>query len=97
MSLYSYSQNAIICEFLRTDSLGATIPFVLFLISGDAYHLTSPSNDGRGAIRCMKSALRDADLRPDDICYINAHATSTPVGKDLLAIDYSGPTSYFSK
>lgn len=49
-------------------------------LSGDAYHLTSPSNDGRGAIRCMKSALRDANLRPDDICYINAHATSTPVG-----------------
>ena len=59
---------------------------VIFVTLGDAYHLTSPSNDGRGAIRCMKSALRDANLRPDDICYINAHATSTPVGKNILCI-----------
>jgi 3-oxoacyl-[acyl-carrier-protein] synthase II len=60
---------------------GLLFPRDFFVILGDAYHLTSPSNDGRGAVRCMKSALRDASLRPDDICYINAHATSTPVGK----------------
>lgn len=49
-------------------------------LSGDAYHVTSPSEDGRGGIRCMKAALRDGKLKPKDICYINAHATSTPLG-----------------
>ncbi|XP_028413688.1 3-oxoacyl-[acyl-carrier-protein] synthase, mitochondrial-like [Dendronephthya gigantea] len=49
-------------------------------LSGDAYHLTSPPDDARGAIRSMRSALRDANLTPEDICYVNAHATSTPVG-----------------
>lgn len=57
-------------------------PSGVYLI-GDAYHLTSPSNDGSGAIRCMKSALRDANIKPEDVSYINAHATSTPVGNSL--------------
>ncbi len=49
-------------------------------MSGDAYHITSPSEDGDGAYRVMRNALRDAHLSPDQINYINAHGTSTDVG-----------------
>jgi 3-oxoacyl-[acyl-carrier-protein] synthase II len=48
--------------------------------SSDAYHITSPPEDGRGARRAMQAALRDAELAPSEIGYLNAHATSTPVG-----------------
>ncbi|XP_059615139.1 3-oxoacyl-[acyl-carrier-protein] synthase, mitochondrial [Phlebotomus argentipes] len=48
--------------------------------SGDASHLTSPREDGLGAFLAMQRALEDAQLLPEDISYINAHATSTPIG-----------------
>ncbi|MEM9384956.1 MAG: beta-ketoacyl-ACP synthase II [Pseudomonadota bacterium] len=51
-----------------------------FGMSADAYHMTSPSEDGDGARRCMTAALRDAKINPEDVDYINAHATSTPAG-----------------
>jgi 3-oxoacyl-[acyl-carrier-protein] synthase II len=49
-------------------------------MSADAFHVTAPSEDGDGAFRVMRNALRDAKLEPSDIDYINAHGTSTPMG-----------------
>ncbi|MGF1645226.1 MAG: beta-ketoacyl-ACP synthase II [Thiotrichales bacterium] len=51
-----------------------------FGMSGDAFHMTQPSEGGEGAARCMLNALRDAGLNPDQVDYINAHGTSTPAG-----------------
>ena len=52
-------------------------------MSGDAYHMTLPSADGDGAQRCMLNALRDAHFNPEQVDYINAHGTSTPVGDKI--------------
>lgn len=52
-------------------------------LSGDAYHITSPAEDGDGAERCMKMAMKRAGITADDIDYINAHGTSTQVGDEI--------------
>ena len=49
-------------------------------MSADAHHMTAPCEDGEGAARCMRNALRNAGINPDQVDYINAHGTSTPLG-----------------
>ncbi|MFT7674965.1 MAG: 3-oxoacyl-[acyl-carrier-protein] synthase II [Gammaproteobacteria bacterium] len=69
-------------EYEMAKKRGANIycELVGYGMSGDAYHMTSPSQGGEGAAKCMLNAIRDAGLNVEDIDYINAHGTSTPAG-----------------
>ena len=69
-------------EYEHAKARGAKIyaEIVGFGMSGDAYHMTSPSADGSGGALAMEACLRDAGINADQLGYINAHGTSTPVG-----------------
>ena len=69
-------------EYEHAKARGAKIicELIGYGVSADAYHMTAPSEDGDGAFRCMRNAMRDAGIEPGKINYINAHGTSTPLG-----------------
>jgi 3-oxoacyl-[acyl-carrier-protein] synthase II len=69
-------------EYEHAQKRGARIyaELIGYGMSADAYHMTAPSEDGRGAGKCMENALRNARINPDQVDYINAHGTSTPAG-----------------
>ncbi|WP_135079135.1 beta-ketoacyl-ACP synthase II [Terasakiella sp. SH-1] len=94
-------------EYERAKARGATIygEVVGYGMSGDAYHITAPASDGNGGFRAMQASIKRAGINVEEIDYINAHGTSTPLGdeiehgavKRMLGAHYKNPTMSSTK
>jgi 3-oxoacyl-[acyl-carrier-protein] synthase II len=73
-------------DFAQRRNANILAEIVGYGMSGDAYHITQPAEQGDGGYRVSMAALRDAKLSPDDIGYVNAHGTSTPIGDAIETI-----------
>ncbi len=73
-------------EFARRRGAGIIAEIIGYGMSGDAYHITQPAENGDGGYRVMANAMRDAKITPEQVGYINAHGTSTPIGDRLETI-----------